>query len=875
MPFAQDLQLAPIAKQRFVKIDRATTFAAELQGKVESKVASEIRFDSARPRGTAEVLELATRGETEQMLADDKTVTHLPDHLTGLPAAPKMAEYEAAQMRYTEAYVRDGSAGRQMEWRRTGRVQSERSYARATGASGRNWRDWNAIRPDDFTMSVVRQIGPVFCIPRNKDLLALWDRVEDRLWKIHNCRNIDGERVDMALFAPEIDPMALVKARAAGLSLSDILGAGAGNLPPYRFTYLIAKAREYTGMVQSFGARLQGAIERRDAEELATLRIAQAINMQNLVTKIRESELKIAEENLEEIKRRKAELEYRKGYYEGLISEDLVPWERAQQVLTHVSTVSYALGAVLSGTSGIIHLIPQLGSPFAMKYGGQELGTSAKMWGKVFSDTAKMADVMGKSASLEAGFQRRRKGWEHQKKLEEHDLKQIEKTIAAAEIRVEIAEKALTNHEQAIKDQEELLDYYESKFTNEALYTWMASTLQTIYRQSFNAALSMAKLAEQAYRFERPGDGANLLEPTYWDAGHAGLLSGDKLNVDLVAMEKRFLETNYRTLEINQPFSIQQIDPAALMRLRETGECDFTIPEIAFDLLYPGQYRRRIRSVRLSIACVTGPYVNIPATLTLTGAKIRIEPSQDGPAGLADSLLRHTVQMATSTAQNDAGVFDFAFSDARYMPFEGAGAVDSKWKVTLPKNFKPFDYNTINDAIVHIAYSAESDGALRDHVESTNAALEGALTNVLSDTPLPRAFSLRQDHSTAFHQLQTNPAGTDVVVPIDERAYPLALRNRDVSIHRALLLIKPGEGLAATGTEIVVNGVTISGFTSLPEFPGYLGTDASAAFGAGMLGDHIFNVSDAGDLAQGADPSRAFDEDAVEDIVLYFELTLE
>ena len=31
--------------------------------------------------------------------------------------------------------------------------------------------------------------------------------------------------------------------------------------------------------------------------------------------------------------------------------------------------------------------------------------------------------------------------------------------------------------------------------------------------------------------------------------------------------------------------------------------------------------------------------------------------------------------IATSTAQSDAGVFEFNFRDERYMPFEGAGAV--------------------------------------------------------------------------------------------------------------------------------------------------------------------------------------------------------
>lgn len=863
-----------VATTQYVAMSRNDALRADIASKLESKIASEIRFDNSRPPAAGDKVEMQARGTTEKMLGDDLTVREMPDQLVGKPMEKAVSAPVAEKARYDTALRKDGIAGRQMTWRDTGARMTDRRGVltpgwRARGPGGRDM--W---RPDDFVISAIRQIGPAFCVPRNKDLLALWDRVEDRLYKINNCLNLDGERVDLALFAPEIDPNALVRARAAGLSLADILGAGAGNLPPYRFSYLIGKAREYVGLVQGFGSKLQGAMEKRDGEELAQLRMTHATNMQNLVTRIREYEITSAKAALEDLKRRKTAVEYRQGYYDKNLSEDLLPWERTQQVLTHGSTVAYTLGAVLGGTSGVLHLIPQLGSPFAMKYGGHELGNSLKGWSKMFSDTAKLMDVLGKSAGLEAKFERRRSDWTHQSTLDGHELKQIEKKIEAAEIRVSIAERALENHKKAIEQQEEVMEFYENKFTGLALYTWMASTLQGIYRSAFNAAHSMAKLAEAAYRFERPQDGATLLAPTYWEAGQAGLLAGERLAVDLVEMEKRFIETNNRVLEISQPFSMAQLDPAALMALKETGEAELTVPEFAFDLLYPGHYRRRIRSARLSIACVTGPYVNIPATLTLTAAKMRPEPTTDGAAGLVDSQLRHTVTIATSTAQNDAGVFDFSFADPRYMPFEGAGAVETTWRVTLPKTFRPFDYDTINDVILHVSYTAESDGVLRERVESTNAALQGALMKMLSDTPLPRAYSFRQEFSTVFHLLRTGPLGTANIVTLDNRALPLALQGRAIDINRAVLLLKPSEGLAATGTEVVLNGTTLSGFAALPDFPGYRGTDATAALAAGLIADHNVAIGDAGDLAPAAGAPGALAEGALEDMVLYVELAL-
>ena len=50
---------------------------------------------------------------------------------------------------------------------------------------------------------------------------------------------------------------------------------------------------------------------------------------------------------------------------------------------------------------------------------------------------------------------------------------------------------------------------------------------------------------------------------------------------------------------MTQSFSLALLDPGALLTFRETGSCEFTIPEILFDLAYPGQYKRIIKSVVL------------------------------------------------------------------------------------------------------------------------------------------------------------------------------------------------------------------------------------------------------------------------------------
>lgn len=53
-------------------------------------------------------------------------------------------------------------------------------------------------------------------------------------------------------------------------------------------------------------------------------------------------------------------------------------------------------------------------------------------------------------------------------------------------------------------------------------------------------------------------------------------------------------------LELDQSISLSQTDRGALDDLRETGTCQFNVPELIFDLFYPG-HRRRVRAVRLTI----------------------------------------------------------------------------------------------------------------------------------------------------------------------------------------------------------------------------------------------------------------------------------
>ena len=722
-----------------------------------------------------------------------------------------------------------------------------------------------------FGWSFIKQISPVFCIPGNKDFLGYFDRVDDRLYKIRNCMNILGQKRQLALFAPEIDPRLLVRAKAAGLTLDDILNSISGNLPPYRFTYILEKARAFTSVIQSFGASLLSAIEKKNGEELALLRLTQQQNILKMTSKSRKLEIDSAMEGVKALNDKITSLSYQIEYYKILSDERINEWELAQSIGRHAASIIRGTEAAIAFSAGILSLLPQLGSPFAMKYGGVELGGSMGKIAFAMTSLANLGDNIAASSGLEAGFERRRDGWNHQIQLLKYELTQAEKNLKIAEFRRDILIEAELIHQKTMEHNQDVMDFYGEKFTNFGLYTWLSATMQRLYKEAFNNAISIARLAEQAYRYERD-DNTIFIDGNYFESPRAGLLAGERLLLALQNMERRYLETNYRKNEIDQAFSLTQIDPQALMSLKQTGTCDFSIPEVFFDLFYPGQYKRKIQSIRLTIPCVTGPYINISATLSLMSSQIRME-AKLGSSELKDVPKSRTTTIATSTAQNDAGVFQINFKDERYMPFEGAGAISS-WKLSLPKNFRQFDYNTINDVIIHVSYTAEYDELFRDKVEEKNEAIEGTIINILKNNPISRVFSLRQEFSTDFHRLTEQPLNTAVTIQIQDKHFPLFMSENTLQVTAAKLVLVTPTTQTVAGLNIKVDGVSQTGFLKDPDFGNLYAKNLGSLFNAGIIKDHTLAIVAAGDLAAAAPavgPTPALDTEKLKDIVLYVE----
>lgn len=346
------------------------------------------------------------------------------------------------------------------------------------------------IKIDPQPIDIVPPKNAVFCIPPNKDLLAYWGRVEDRLFKIRNCMDMAGVRRSLELFAPEIDPRLLVRMKHEGLSLDDVLNSISGNVPPYRFSYLIEKAKQYAGTVQSFGSQLLSALEKRDGEELAHLRAVHEHNLLKMRERMTQLEIDAAEDAIEGLRRQKTAVEYRQDYFRSLSDVGLIASERTQQQRQHEASNYRTLASVSQYLAAVLSIIPDAGALTAMKFGGSQLGAAGRAMAEGLNAVAGFNEMAASRAGMEASNQRRDQEWKHQIETAKRDISQIEKQITAAEIRRDIAVHSLEVHQQSIDQSEEIFEFFRNeKFTNINLYRLLSNRLQGLHRQAFQFGL--------------------------------------------------------------------------------------------------------------------------------------------------------------------------------------------------------------------------------------------------------------------------------------------------------------------------------------------------------------------------------------------------
>lgn len=677
-----------------------------------------------------------------------------------------------------------------------------------------------------------------FCIPNNPKLMGYWDTIADRLYKIRHCQNIEGAFRKLALFEPPIDPALLVKAAGQGLRIEDVLQELNSPMPNYRFYYLLQKALELANEVKSLGGAMLAAIEKNDNETISILRAKHEGVMQNLLMEIKKKQIEEAEKSIEGLMQNRKTVEARMKYYLKLSGQEeslvpdmaadfseipndivtvngdsglkLIPFEK-EEMDKAAAAQDWQIGiGVVETLASVFHALPTtsvdgkpLGVGVGAFWGFPNLANATTAVGRGLKIHADQLSYQSSTAGKKGGFTRAIQDRIFQANAAGHELKQIDKQITAQEIRIDLAKQEIANQQKAIDNSTEVEEFIKNKYSNDELYRWMRGSLKTLYHQVFTLAYDLAKKAEKAYCFERGISSSNYIHAGYFEAGRDGLLAGEQLYLGLKQLETAYQNERGHHFEITKHVSLYQLSPMAIFELREQGTCEFSLPEVLFDMDYPGHYKRLIKSVSVSIPCIAGPYTGINATLNLLEYKFRNKAGElISPYDIPINAI------AASSGQNDSGMFELNFKDERYLPFEGAGVI-SKWKLELPY-FRQFDYKTISDVVIHLKYTAcEGDTNLKTAAINSVTTQLQTIEQKLNETGLHIGINMKNDLPNEWHLLKKT-GSVDLKIEKSRLPYMAQFTRVAASIEKVIFLAKDSRDSGTVSIKVGDAGLTMN-----------------------------------------------------------------
>ncbi|GFF57078.1 hypothetical protein IFM46972_10688 [Aspergillus udagawae] len=619
-------------------------------------------------------------------------------------------------------------------------------------------------------------LTPYFGVPVNSKFRQIRSVIKQRLFNVRNSLDIDGRPITYALTEPSIDPGALVALSAAGFDNASasamVIGDQDSSLPRQRFDVLIHRALELCGEVRALGERLVNAIE-KETEAFGVLRAKHATAIQRTMYSIKETHMTEAQQTIDSLRLNRDSVVSQLAYYLALLgeSESLIPNEKSawsdlkqdidkptqddlrmsqhEQHEMNMATAAMALNVVLAGIDTLVApfcMVPSvsinsmpmgIGTIIAAG-GGSTISNFMQAGPTALKMAAMVVAEQGSQAARKVQLTRQMQDRRLQANMRGRKIKSIDTQIEIQRTRLRTAQQELQLQESEVQESVQVETWLRSKYTNEALYSWVEKSLRSLYFQAYTLAMSTARSAESALAFE-DGRKLSILRPGgYWDASRDGLLAADHLYLDPKRLEAAHREGRRHDYEISKTISPRQVDPMALMRLRISGSTTFSLSEMLFDLDFPGHYMRRIHSVAVSIPAVLSPHSGVNATLTLQQHKYRVLQTAATPEEYAASWSTMSASndeafrtdrvpisaVAISSGTHDAVVFELNFAGDRYLPFEGAGVVSS-WRLDLPTEVPRFDYNSIADVQLHVQYTSLDGGA------SLRAAANGAVRKAL------------------------------------------------------------------------------------------------------------------------------------------------
>jgi len=256
-------------------------------------------------------------------------------------------------------------------------------------------------------------------------------------------------------------------------------------LPNYRFTALYPQALDFVNAVRAYGAALQAALEKSDAGALALL---QQTTQQQLLTDgndVLEWQVEQAANNVEALQQALALVQSRHDYNAG--QSFMNDQENAANDISIALNVTGYIAALAEFIAVPIHDIPTFcvgasgfgATPVATaSLGGKDAASGIAMFAAGTKTLMTALDNTAKILTQQGNFHHRKDTWNQNAAEAQIQISQTQYQIAAANLALQVAQQNQVLHQEQIDNIQKQLDFLNSKFTNDALYTWMVSSLR-------------------------------------------------------------------------------------------------------------------------------------------------------------------------------------------------------------------------------------------------------------------------------------------------------------------------------------------------------------------------------------------------------------
>ncbi|MBW5407613.1 neuraminidase-like domain-containing protein [Morganella morganii] len=575
-----------------------------------------------------------------------------------------------------------------------------------------------------------------FRLPVQASLLRRQSVLDQRLFNLRHYLDIEGNMMQLPLYAAAFDPFDLLRSRLGGTSELTYLQSGSLSIPSYCFRVMLEKAKEQAAALITLGDKRLSYYEQKERYHTESMQLKDATEIADASAGIQSLLLEQQQSVLLSLNKARTMAVNKQTYYKKLSDAGTSTKERQARNLLLNSSL---LQGVISGAAvaaGIVAATPRI---FGVAQDTGDHGKTALLAG-VGSVAAFSSDTMRGSADyiqLDEQYRRRQEEWRFSAEQAENEVAVLDEQIKAQKVAITAAENSVKYTTLIQTQAKNLYEYFsQTRQVNESLYEKMVNIIGLLHDQLCSLVRTFCALTEASWRYETDDYKRRTFIPAdLWSGDNLGVLVGVKLQKALLEMEMAYTQQNTRRLNITKTISLKSFVSNKLIKTDETPlttwdevkealksgkKLSFDFSHQFFDTDFPGHYARKIHSLSVTFPTLLPPYQNMRVLLEQTSNTLLVSPDIDAVKSLytpteqisSESIIRNlriNQKIILSRGNDDSGEFpEDVFTGGQYHSFEQTGAV-SHWLLSVPRpQNNPELLDNLNDIIIKLNYTAKS-----------------------------------------------------------------------------------------------------------------------------------------------------------------------